>query len=374
MKKLAKLLWVGLFLMGSVAASAADFSLNPARDFGAIRRIDPTDYDGLAVVRETGAGLSSGTSEAFRNALEVFSKAYVQANYVTTSAANASDALLLRLDGSRAMTGNIRLGGKWLSNDGGNEGLQVSDGGNVLIGTTIDDGTNKLQVNGTAGLADHIIFTADKGIYRGTSDGTDNGYVWLSGGGNYDVARAANASLFGNEYASIGGTVRLSAGNMSTGNIEFYTGNNAERMKIFYDGSIRMASLAGTGSRNVVADAEGDLSAPTSDRRLKKNVSTIHRALDKVKNLRGVYYHWKDTEAKKLGCYGREVGVIAQEVEKVIPEIVGSDIRGMKTVAYDRLVAVLIESTKELNAKVDKQQSEIDELKKLVSKLMKENK
>lgn len=64
------------------------------------------------------------------------------------SAANASDALCVRLDGSRAMTGNLKLGGKWLSNDGGNEGLQVSDGGNVLIGTTSDDGVNKLQVTG----------------------------------------------------------------------------------------------------------------------------------------------------------------------------------------------------------------------------------
>ena len=54
---------------------SADFALNPARDFGAIRRIDPRDYSGLAVVREDGSGLSSSTAAAFRAALEVFSKA-----------------------------------------------------------------------------------------------------------------------------------------------------------------------------------------------------------------------------------------------------------------------------------------------------------
>jgi len=66
------------------------------------------------------------------------------------SAANASDALNLRLDGSRAMTGNLRLGGKWLSNDGGDEGAYVAADGKVGIGTTAPAATLHVYNSGAA--------------------------------------------------------------------------------------------------------------------------------------------------------------------------------------------------------------------------------
>jgi len=71
------------------------------------------------------------------------------------SAFNASDALLLRLDGSRAMTGNLKLNGNWLSNDGDSEGVYVGATGRVGIGTSIPSevfvvtGTNVKPVIGT---------------------------------------------------------------------------------------------------------------------------------------------------------------------------------------------------------------------------------
>ena len=82
-----------------------------------------------------------------------------------------------------------------------------------------------------------------------------------------------------------------------------------------------------------------------SDERLKDNIETLEDSLDKVEQLRGVTYT-RD---------GREnIGVIAQEVEKILPEIVltADDEMGTKSVDYSRITAVLIEAVKDLSAKV----------------------
>ena len=115
-----------------------------------------------------------------------------------------------------------------------------------------------------------------------------------------------------------------------------------------------------------------------SDSRLKKNVETIDGALDKVLKLRGVTYYWKNREemaaAKGVSAdsirYGyddkKHIGVIAQEMEEVFPELVGTDPDGFKSVSYSNLTPILIEAVKELKA-------EKDELETTVAKQQKEN-
>ncbi len=85
-----------------------------------------------------------------------------------------------------------------------------------------------------------------------------------------------------------------------------------------------------------------------SDARLKENVSTIENALDKVDNLRGVNYNMKDSDDAKIG-------VIAQEVEEILPQVVrtSDDEMQTKSVDYGKLCAVLIEAVKELKKEVD---------------------
>ena len=90
-----------------------------------------------------------------------------------------------------------------------------------------------------------------------------------------------------------------------------------------------------------------------SDIRLKTNISTIETPLDKISKLRGVTFDWKEHTTKNTVDTGG--GVIAQEVEKVMPEFV-HDIgngSGMKTVDYNGLIGVLIESVKELKEQVN---------------------
>jgi hypothetical protein len=83
-----------------------------------------------------------------------------------------------------------------------------------------------------------------------------------------------------------------------------------------------------------------------SDKKLKDNIVTIANALDKVSALRGVEYDRNDMNGQ------HQIGVIAQEVEKIIPEVV-FDNNGIKSVSYGNLVAVLIEAIKELKDEVD---------------------
>ncbi len=104
-----------------------------------------------------------------------------------------------------------------------------------------------------------------------------------------------------------------------------------------------------------------------SDARLKKNVATITGSLQKVLGMRGVSYELIDqsTDISK----GTQLGLIAQEVEKVAPEVVRTDENGIKAIDYPRVVPILVEAIKEQNGRIDAQQVEIDELKSAIVNL-----
>jgi hypothetical protein len=89
-----------------------------------------------------------------------------------------------------------------------------------------------------------------------------------------------------------------------------------------------------------------------SDERVKENIKTIDKSLEKVNQLRGV-------EFNKIGEDKKSIGVIAQEIEKVIPEVVYEDQDGMKSVAYGNITGVLIEAIKELKAEVEELKKQI---------------
>jgi hypothetical protein len=93
-----------------------------------------------------------------------------------------------------------------------------------------------------------------------------------------------------------------------------------------------------------------------SDRRIKDNIETIDNALDKVKRLRGTYFTRKDLADKTK----KHVGLIAQEVLEVIPEVVGGSEDSTYSVGYGEIVAVLIEAIKE-------QQEQIEEMRNLIN-------
>jgi hypothetical protein len=94
-----------------------------------------------------------------------------------------------------------------------------------------------------------------------------------------------------------------------------------------------------------------------SDLRLKENILPIENAVGKVSSLNGVYFNYKGQIKEK-----REVGVIAQDVEQVLPEVVGSDADGFKSVDYSKLTALLIEAVKAQQVQMEALQKRIEEL------------
>ena len=121
-------------------------------------------------------------------------------------------------------------------------------------------------------------------------------------------------------------------------------------------GALTIGTIIGTGGTlNVTGNivASGDVTA-YSDMTLKSNIQTIDNALDKVTALRGVTF-------EKDGRNGS--GVIAQEVEKVLPEVVHTNDDGLKSVAYGNMVGTLIEAMKQQQEQINQLTDEIKKLK-----------
>jgi len=135
--------------------------------------------------------------------------------------------------------------------------------------------------------------------------------------------------------------------------------NHSDSMYIQYNTSFITRNPSGTNTFSVDSSGNGAFSGNVqaySDSRLKEDVKTIDNALDKVSKLRGVEYTRKETKEK-------EIGVIAQEVKEIVPELVTvenlkSDINpdaleDMHTMKYGNTVGLLIEAIKDLKAEVD---------------------
>jgi len=146
-----------------------------------------------------------------------------------------------------------------------------------------------------------------------------------------------------------------------------YTGPSATEVRAHFsdgtgvtitDGEISIGQSVGTGDSVTFStvSATGDIVAyASSDERLKDNIQVISNPIKKVQQLKGVTWDWNDN-ADELQKSLPNVGVIAQDVEKVLPQLVKDRDNGYKGVDYDKIVGLLIEAIKD-------QQSQIDELK-----------
>jgi trimeric autotransporter adhesin len=121
--------------------------------------------------------------------------------------------------------------------------------------------------------------------------------------------------------------------------------NNPGNYNLYVNGTIFASSYSG------------------SDQRWKKNVTPIDNALSLIERLQGVRFEGKTEEYKDRHFEkGVQVGMIAQEVEQVLPEIVRADQDGSKAISYEKLTAVLVEALKEQNKKIKELEARIDNL------------
>jgi hypothetical protein len=269
-----------------------------------------------------------------------------------------------------------------LNSVAGGAKFKVADGKNLVLGNSGEDlyvklsphstvASEKLSIVNTNGTAEDAIFlnsmaggakvlVADsKNLVLGNSG--EDIYVKVS-----PSATAANEKLSvvnSNGTAddsilinSVSGGLTFTAG----GIVNLATNNNTGAVNIGTLGNRTTTIGVNSGSNKVVIDAVDVVITNgitvSSDIRLKENFEPMSNALELVTQLNGTYYTWKkDAGADKP----RKLGFIAQEVEKVIPELVKTDSEGMKSVDYVSVVPVLVEAIKN-------QQKQIDELKALL--------
>jgi len=212
---------------------------------------------------------------------------------------------------------------------------------------------DNLYTNNIASVPTGSVIAGKIGIAKLTSD-QDNPAthaIWLE---RIDSIGGTDATkiMFRNKQNEMenGGAVNLGTGSYRW---EIRTGSNNGAFynstgRVRHRGSMFLTSAGTSNNGSLVAD--GDVTAfrqnTNSDSRLKKNISTIDNGLEKVNAMRGVSY-------ELLRDSTRNVGVIAQEMEDIVPEVVTTGEDGMKAVNYGALVGVLIEAVKELTQEVE---------------------
>ena len=143
-----------------------------------------------------------------------------------------------------------------------------------------------------------------------------------------------------------------------SGRGDYYSGTTYDFVPFSVDASGSMV-VGGTGFISGSLNVVGDVTAfYSSDERLKDNLNPIHAALDKLKKIGGYEFDWNDKSEHE----GHDIGVIAQEIEKVLPELVVDRDTGYKAVRYEKIVALLIEAIKDQQKMIDENKARIDEL------------
>ncbi len=293
--------------------------------------------------------------------------------------------------------GNSNTAGYLYATVGGGFGNTASIGNYATVGgggSNIASGQSATVSGGYSNSASNQYAT----VGGGRSNSASNQYATVSGGhtniasglatavpgGRYNAARGdySFAAGFNARANHIGAVVIAACGSGSS--IDSVASGGVEQMVLRADGGLYITNSLGTApyyaSRLINTSSAAYLSTAgkwyaidfviTSDVRWKKNVRTLSDALDKAMRLRGVSFEWR-ADARKNGELpkGTQVGFIAQEVERVLPEVVHTDSDGYKSVSYANLTALLVEAMKELHAEkealeqhVTAQQGEITEL------------
>jgi hypothetical protein len=256
----------------------------------------------------TAAGFVSTTNDAILSSFGSISRHSVVGLTLRAVTSSVFDLSLYNVAGDVLMSNPT--GTKNINFNSGNVGIGTSSPNDYSIGST----AKVLQVTGSS----YGIINANAGSV----------YAWL-----------------------IADTGAAATGTQSNHDFKIVT-NNIARIYITNSGAIAIANLAGTGSRAVLADASGNLSAPVSDISVKENIATIGYGLNEILQMKPVWFDYIN-EYKNYG-EGRQNGNIAQDIEKIIPEAVFvTPTTGKMGINYDQFHAVYIKAIQELKAEID---------------------
>jgi hypothetical protein len=243
----------------------------------------------------------------------------------------------------------------------GNDGLfgfRTNGTDNWLIGERALSNNNFYLYNyGTSNNAVTVDYTTSNTTFA--ADATATNFIGGIKANNGIVSGSAQlTSLLPTGTVSGSSQVTLSSttGYSTTINQNLLTTSNVQHASL----GIGMVA-SGTAGR---IDASGDIVAySTSDINFKENITPIENAIEKIKMISGNTYDWKADMKEFHGFEGNDVGVIAQEIEAVLPQLVTTRETGYKAVKYDKLVALLIEGIKTQQNQIDNLTIEIEKLK-----------
>ena len=293
---------------------------------------------------------TSSTTALVMNGNEVEQRTLGSNAFNSTTIPSAANNATITISAGAALTG----GAAFTTNQSSNETITINHADTSTQASVNNSGRTYIQ-DITLDTYGHIT-----GITSATETvvNTDTNTTYTADG-NYGITLSGTTFQLENDRRR----------NSSTTDI--YTGNTHDFT--FYDASvgIRWYTAGSEDMRlydNGTLHVDGDIiaySTTISDARLKDDVVTIENAIDKIKKLRGVEYTWNAGTRKDK----RDLGLIAQEVEKVLPEIVhehdmplmdgAEDNTTYKTVDYEKIVGVLIEGMKELSAKVEELENKL---------------
>lgn len=228
----------------------------------------------------------------------------------------------------------------------------------TLNNTNLSEFNNDLGTGATLsnGVDNRVVTATGTSGLNGEANLTFNGTVLGLANGSYRAIRTANGSLSYPSFAASNDTntgiyfpysdnLSIVTGGASRGN--FNTSGLTLQQSLAV-GGVSISSTSGTirAGNDIVAFY-------SSDKRLKENIKPIENALDKVSKINGVTFDWIEDMEEFHPNEGNDVGVIAQEIEKVLPEVVETRDNGYKAVKYDKIVPLLIESIKDLKAEIE---------------------
>jgi uncharacterized protein (DUF2345 family) len=354
----------------------------------------------LVIGSATGANLALDDNEIMARSNGGKSPLYLQAN--------GGDLLIHSKEAGTNVaikdSGNVGIGtlvpGAKLHIVGGTD-VELTSGGVLVIGSVTGanlalDG-NEIMARNNGGESplhlqadggDLFIHSNQSGTNVTVKDSGNVGVGTLAPGAKLHIVGGTDAELTSGGFLVIGSVIGT---NLALDDNEIMARNNGGKAPLLLqtDGGDLLIHNDDAASRVVVKDSgnvgigEDNPSYPLdvngwiradgvtyfSDARWKKDVKPLQGVLEKVIRLRGVEFEWKtdDVEGRRFEP-GKQIGVVAQEVEKVFPELVMTAPDGTKSVAYMNVIPVLIEAIKELKAENDALERRVGALEKAIGK------